>query len=87
MPQRVPEAPDFIELAHSLRGPLNNFMLWAAVLRHQLRNAPPTVQRALDGLDQAVQAQVRIIELLERPYGPETSGPETGSERPRPRQS
>ena len=84
MAQPGPEPPDPRELAHRLRGPLNNMLLWSAVLAQQLRNAPPLTQRALEGLQQAVRDQVRIIEqMLERSRSGD--GPREAGRRSRPR--
>lgn len=88
MPRRAPERFDPAELAHRLRGPLNNMLLWSAVLAQQLRQAPATVQRALEGLQQAVRDEADIVaSLLEHGGGRETSGTDQRSDpdRPRPR--
>ena len=79
MPRRVPERSDRHELAHRLRGPLNDLLLWTAILEHQLAGASPVVQRALAGLQLAVRQQVALIETLERPAPRETS---RGTSRP-----
>lgn len=72
------------ELAHRLRGPLNDLLLWTAVLEHQLAGASPVVQRALAGLQRAVQQQVGLIETLERRPPAETFTPTPRSEKPGP---
>jgi len=69
MRRRVPERYDRHELAHRLRGPLNDLLLWTAILEHQLAGASPVVRRALAGLQLAVRQQVALIEALERPAG------------------
>lgn len=67
MPRPAADPPDRRELAHRLRGPLNNLQLWSAVLNRYLGEAPPPVQRALEGLNQAVAQHVAVIgALLER---------------------
>lgn len=73
MPRRAPEPDRHEELAHRLRGPLNDLLLWTAILEHQLAGASPVVQRALAGLQLAVRQQVALIETLERPARAETS--------------
>lgn len=83
-PER-PERPERHELAHRLRGPLNDLLLWTAILEHQLAGASPVVRRALAGLQLAVRQQVTLIETLERPAQAETFAARTRSEKPGPR--
>jgi hypothetical protein len=87
MPRRAPERPDPHELAHRLRGPLNDLLLWTAILEHQLAGASPVVQRALAGLQLAVRQQVALIETLEGAAAAETFAAPRRSEKSGPRHS
>ncbi|HYC35468.1 MAG TPA: ATP-binding protein [Usitatibacter sp.] len=51
-------------VSHELRSPLNGIKSWTHVLQNQLRNAEPTVKRALAGIMIGVDQQVRLIEDL-----------------------
>jgi signal transduction histidine kinase len=71
-PRRSPgdeEARLLAEASHALRTPLGALRNWAQLLRSRLGDSPdPVVRRALDGIDLAVEQQVRVIEeRLDRP--------------------
>ena len=51
-------------VSHELRSPLNGIKSWTHVLENQLRDADPTVRRALAGIMIGVEHQVRLIEDL-----------------------
>jgi PAS domain S-box-containing protein len=51
-------------VSHELRSPLNGIKSWTHVLQSQLRDADPTVLRALNGIMIGVEHQVRLIEDL-----------------------
>jgi PAS domain S-box-containing protein len=51
-------------VSHELRSPLNGIKSWTHVLENQLRDADPTVRRAIDGILIGVEHQVRLIEDL-----------------------
>jgi PAS domain S-box-containing protein len=51
-------------VSHELRSPLNGIKSWTHVLQSQLRDADPTVSRALAGIMIGVEHQVRLIEDL-----------------------
>jgi PAS domain S-box-containing protein len=51
-------------VSHELRSPLNGIRSWTHVLQSQLRDADPTVIRALNGIMIGVEHQVRLIEDL-----------------------
>jgi signal transduction histidine kinase len=51
-------------LSHELRSPLNAIKTWAQVLENQLRDADPSVRRALGGIAIGVEQQVRLIDDL-----------------------
>ena len=52
-------------LAHDLRSPLNGIQVWANVLEKQLpAELPPLMRRALDGIRNGIDHQVRLIEDL-----------------------
>ena len=57
------------EASHALRTPLGALRNWAQLLRSRLGDsADPVVLRALDGIEVAVEQQVRVIEdRLDRP--------------------
>lgn len=51
-------------VSHELRSPLNGIKSWTHVLQSQLRDADPTVIRAINGIMIGVEHQVRLIEDL-----------------------
>ena len=51
-------------VSHELRSPLNGIKSWTHVLQSRLREADPTVARALNGIMIGVDHQVRLIEDL-----------------------
>lgn len=51
-------------VSHELRSPLNGIKSWTHVLENQLRNADPSVRRALAGIMIGVEHQVRLIDDL-----------------------
>ncbi len=51
-------------VSHELRSPLNGIKSWTHVLQNHLREAEPTVRRALAGIMIGVDQQVRLIEDL-----------------------
>ena len=51
-------------VSHELRSPLNGIKSWTHVLENQLRDAEPTVQRAIAGILIGVEHQVRLIDDL-----------------------
>ncbi len=51
-------------VSHELRSPLNGIKSWTHVLENQLRNAEPSVRRALAGIMIGVDHQVRLIDDL-----------------------
>jgi PAS domain S-box-containing protein len=51
-------------VSHELRSPLNGIKSWTHVLQGRLREADPTVARALNGIMIGVEQQVRLIEDL-----------------------
>ena len=51
-------------VSHELRSPLNGIKSWTHVLENQLRDADPTVRRAIAGIMIGVEHQVRLIEDL-----------------------
>jgi PAS domain S-box-containing protein len=51
-------------VSHELRSPLNGIKSWAHVLEGQLREADPTVRRAIEGIMIGVEHQVRLIDDL-----------------------
>ena len=51
-------------VSHELRSPLNGIKSWTHVLENHLRDADPTVRRALAGIMIGVEHQVRLIEDL-----------------------
>ena len=51
-------------VSHELRSPLNGIKSWAHVLENQLRDAEPSVRRALAGIMSGVDHQVRLIDDL-----------------------
>ena len=51
-------------VSHELRSPLNGIKSWTHVLENQLRDADPTVKRAIAGIMIGVDHQVRLIEDL-----------------------
>jgi PAS domain S-box-containing protein len=51
-------------VSHELRSPLSGIKSWTHVLENQLREADPTVRRAIDGIMIGVDHQVRLIEDL-----------------------
>jgi PAS domain S-box-containing protein len=51
-------------VSHELRSPLNGIKSWTHVLQGRLREADPTVARALNGIMIGVEHQVRLIEDL-----------------------
>jgi PAS domain S-box-containing protein len=51
-------------VSHELRSPLNGIKSWTHVLQGRLRDADPTVTRALNGIMIGVEHQVRLIEDL-----------------------
>ena len=51
-------------VSHELRSPLNGIKSWTHVLENQLRDADPTVRRAIDGIKIGVEHQVRLIDDL-----------------------
>jgi signal transduction histidine kinase len=65
-PQRSPgdeDARRLAEVSHALRTPLGALRNWAHLLRGRLGDsADPVVLRALDGIDIAVEQQVKVIE-------------------------
>jgi PAS domain S-box-containing protein len=51
-------------VSHELRSPLNGIKSWTHVLENQLRDADPSVRRALAGIMIGVEHQVRLIDDL-----------------------
>jgi len=51
-------------VSHELRSPLNGIKSWTHVLENQLREAEPSVRRALAGIMIGVDHQVRLIDDL-----------------------
>jgi PAS domain S-box-containing protein len=51
-------------VSHELRSPLNGIKCWTHVLENQLRDAQPSVRRALAGIMTGVEHQVRLIDDL-----------------------
>src|SRR5258706_9487868 len=51
-------------VSHELRSPLNGIKSWTHVLENQLRNAEPSVRRAVAGIMIGVEHQVRLIDDL-----------------------
>jgi PAS domain S-box-containing protein len=51
-------------VSHELRSPLNGIKSWTHVLENRLREADPTVRRAIAGIMIGVEHQVRLIEDL-----------------------
>jgi PAS domain S-box-containing protein len=51
-------------VSHELRSPLNGIKSWTHVLENHLRDADPTVKRALAGIMIGVEHQVRLIDDL-----------------------
>ena len=51
-------------VSHELRSPLNGIKSWTHVLENQLRDADPTIRRALAGIMIGVEHQVRLIDDL-----------------------
>jgi PAS domain S-box-containing protein len=51
-------------VSHELRSPLNGIKSWTHVLENHLRDADPTVRRAIAGIMIGVDHQVRLIEDL-----------------------
>jgi len=51
-------------VSHELRSPLNGIKSWAHVLEDKLRDAEPSVRRALTGIMIGVDHQVRLIDDL-----------------------
>jgi signal transduction histidine kinase len=68
-PEAGGDAQRLEEASHALRTPLGALRNWAQLLRGRLRDSDdPVVRRALDGIDLAVEQQVRLIEEhLDRP--------------------
>ena len=52
-------------VSHELRSPLNSIQNWSSVIEAQLgRDAPPSLRRALIGIKQGVEQQVRLLNDL-----------------------
>ncbi len=51
-------------VAHELRSPLNGIQTWTHVLEAQMIDANPAMQRALIGIQTAVDQQVRLLNRL-----------------------
>jgi len=51
-------------VSHELRSPLNGIKSWTHVLENHLRDADPTIRRALAGIMIGVEHQVRLIDDL-----------------------
>jgi PAS domain S-box-containing protein len=51
-------------VSHELRSPLNGIKSWTHVLENHVRDADPTVQRAIAGIMIGVEQQVRLIDDL-----------------------
>jgi signal transduction histidine kinase len=49
-------------ISHDLRSPLNSIQSWTHVLEARIQQAPPIVERALDGIKSGVRRQVGLID-------------------------
>lgn len=54
------------QLAHELRSSLNGIKTWVTVLQGSLEAPGPLAVRAMEGVLEGVDQQVRLIEALER---------------------
>jgi hypothetical protein len=71
---------DRARLAHELRGPLTGIRTWCRVLHdHVEGHEDPLVARALAGIDEGIEQQLRVIETLVE--GPAANGQPGACER------